>query len=81
MDERSETLRRQRRFEAYSEHRALLFSIAYRMLGSAADAEDMLHETFLQWQEAPDEEIRSLGQPTELKNRPPQRGTWSFAGC
>ncbi|MBV8894043.1 MAG: hypothetical protein JO266_19085 [Acidobacteria bacterium] len=51
------------------------------MLGSAADAEDMLHETFLQWQEAPDEEIRSLGQPTELKNRPPQRGTWSFAGC
>ena len=58
-DERPEMLRRQSRLQAYSEHRAVLFSIAYRMLGSAADAEDMLHETFLRWQEAPDEEIRS----------------------
>jgi DNA-directed RNA polymerase specialized sigma24 family protein len=31
----------------FEEHRGLLFSIAYRMLGSRADAEDILQETFL----------------------------------
>lgn len=36
--------------DAFQEHRPLLFSIAYRMLGSVADAEDMVQETFLRWQ-------------------------------
>jgi len=36
----------------FEEHRALLLSVAYRMLGSRADAEDMLQETFLRWQQA-----------------------------
>ncbi len=45
--------------EAFSRYRALLFSIAYRMLGSAADAEDMLQETFLRWQQTSYDEIRS----------------------
>jgi RNA polymerase sigma-70 factor, ECF subfamily len=43
---------------AFDLHRALLFSIAYRMLGSRADAEDMLQETFLRWQQASETEIR-----------------------
>jgi RNA polymerase sigma-70 factor (ECF subfamily) len=43
---------------AFNQHRALLFSIAYRMLGSRADAEDMLQETFLRWQQASGVEIR-----------------------
>jgi RNA polymerase sigma-70 factor (TIGR02957 family) len=30
-------------------HRALLFTVAYEMLGSAADAEDVLQETWLRW--------------------------------
>ena len=32
--------------ELFEEHRQLLFGIAYRMLGSVADAEDMVQETF-----------------------------------
>jgi RNA polymerase sigma-70 factor (ECF subfamily) len=31
----------------FDQYRSLLFSIAYRMLGSVADAEDMLQETFI----------------------------------
>lgn len=43
---------------AFDQHRGLLFSIAYRMLGSRADAEDMLQETFIRWQQASATEIR-----------------------
>ncbi|MBM2614119.1 RNA polymerase sigma-70 factor [Actinoplanes sp. LDG1-06] len=35
--------------EAFVAHRNLLFTVAYEMLGSAADAEDVLQETWLQW--------------------------------
>ena len=42
----------------FDEHRPLLFSIAYRMLGSVMDAEDVLQEAYLRWQRAPEEEIR-----------------------
>ncbi|WP_372446995.1 RNA polymerase sigma-70 factor [Streptomyces flavofungini] len=34
---------------AFLSHRNLLFTIAYEMLGSAADAEDVLQETWLRW--------------------------------
>jgi RNA polymerase sigma-70 factor (ECF subfamily) len=47
------------RLATFDQHRGLLFSVAYRMLGSVADAEDMLQETFIRWQQARDEEIRS----------------------
>jgi RNA polymerase sigma-70 factor (ECF subfamily) len=45
--------------ETYNQHRGLLFSIAYRMLGSAADAEDVLQDAFLRWQSASEAEVRS----------------------
>ncbi|WP_300007456.1 RNA polymerase sigma-70 factor [Pseudonocardia sp.] len=35
--------------DPYGEHRNLLFTVAYEMLGSAADAEDVLQETWLRW--------------------------------
>jgi RNA polymerase sigma-70 factor (ECF subfamily) len=47
------------RLAAFDQYRSLLFSIAYRMLSSVADAEDMLQETFIRWQQAPEQEIRS----------------------
>ena len=30
-------------------HRSLLFPVAYEILGSAADAEDVVQETWLRW--------------------------------
>jgi len=35
--------------EAFVAHRNLLFTVAYEILGSAADAEDVLQETWLRW--------------------------------
>jgi RNA polymerase sigma-70 factor (TIGR02957 family) len=35
--------------ETFIAHRNLLFTVAYEMLGSAADAEDVLQETWLRW--------------------------------
>jgi RNA polymerase sigma-70 factor (ECF subfamily) len=39
------------RLEAFNQHRSMLFAVAYRMLGSSADAEDLLQETFIRWQQ------------------------------
>lgn len=38
------------RLEAFNQYRPLLFGIAYRMLGSVADAEDIMQEAWLRWQ-------------------------------
>jgi RNA polymerase sigma-70 factor (TIGR02957 family) len=35
--------------ETFLAHRSLLFTVAYEMLGSAADAEDVVQETWLRW--------------------------------
>jgi RNA polymerase sigma-70 factor (ECF subfamily) len=35
--------------DVFSRHRSLLFTVAYEMLGSAADAEDVVQETWLRW--------------------------------
>src|SRR3712207_9371986 len=37
--------------EAFVAHRSLLFTVAYEMLGSAADAEDVVQEAWLRWAE------------------------------
>jgi RNA polymerase sigma-70 factor (TIGR02957 family) len=42
----------------FVEHRNLLFTVAYEMLGSAADAEDVLQETWLRWSEVDRAEVR-----------------------
>lgn len=43
------------RLATFDPYRGLLFSIAYRMLGTVADAEDMLQETFIRWQQSNEE--------------------------
>jgi RNA polymerase sigma-70 factor (ECF subfamily) len=39
-------------------HRSLLFTVAYEMLGSAADAEDVVQETWLRWADVDQREVR-----------------------
>src|SRR5215208_4880011 len=39
-------------------HRSLLFTVAYEMLGSAADAEDVVQETWLRWADVERAEVR-----------------------
>ena len=44
--------------DAFARHRSLLFTVAYEMLGSAADAEDVVQETWLRWAEADRADVR-----------------------
>jgi RNA polymerase sigma-70 factor (TIGR02957 family) len=44
--------------DSFVGHRNLLFTVAYEMLGSAADAEDVLQETWLRWSEAGHDHVR-----------------------
>lgn len=43
----------------FQHYRLLLFSIAYRMLGNATDAEDIVQDAFLRWLHASDNEVQS----------------------
>jgi RNA polymerase sigma-70 factor (ECF subfamily) len=58
------------RLATFDQYRGLPFSIAYRMLGSVADAEDMLQETFIRWQQASDPEIRSPPRLSDYHYQP-----------
>src|SRR5215813_13992018 len=46
--------------EAFERYRVLLFSIAYRMTGSASDAEDLVQETYLRYQAVDTSRIVSM---------------------
>ena len=45
----------------FDEHRRRIFGIAYRMLGTVADAEDIVQETWIRWQNADRVDIREPG--------------------
>ncbi len=46
--------------DAFVAHRNLLFTVSYEMLGSAADAEDVLQETWLRWADVEHDEVRDV---------------------
>jgi RNA polymerase sigma-70 factor (ECF subfamily) len=43
--------------EVFQDHRDLLFAVAYRMLGTVADAEDTVQDAWLRWSSAPRGEV------------------------
>lgn len=45
--------------ETFNQYRPLLFAIAYRMLGTLTDAEDMVQETFLRWEQTTQGTVKS----------------------
>lgn len=45
--------------DQFEQYRPLMFSIAYRMLGSAMEAEDMVQEAYLRYQNSPTADIQS----------------------
>ena len=46
-------------FLIFESHRQRLFGVAYRMLGSRAEAEDILQEAYLRWHSVAADEVRS----------------------
>jgi RNA polymerase sigma-70 factor (ECF subfamily) len=44
--------------DVFATHRDLLFTVAYEMLGSAADAEDVVQEAWLRWAEVDHDQVR-----------------------
>jgi RNA polymerase sigma-70 factor (TIGR02957 family) len=44
--------------EPFEEHRGLLFTVAYEMLGSVADTDDVLQESWLRWDAADHDDVR-----------------------
>ncbi len=45
--------------ETFKQHRGRLFGIAYRMLGTRAESEDILQEAYIKWHQANADEIES----------------------
>jgi RNA polymerase sigma-70 factor, ECF subfamily len=49
----------EKKVEIFRRHRARLFGIAYRMLGTQAEAEDILQEAYIRWHQANGDEIQT----------------------
>jgi len=45
--------------EVFESHRPRLFGVAYRMLGSRTDAEDLVQDAYLRWHQSATEDIHS----------------------
>lgn len=49
--------------QAFVEHRALLWGLAYRMLGTAADADDVVQDTFMRLERSPPDDLDAPLRP------------------
>ena len=47
------------RIQIFDDHRGRLFGIAYRMLGTAADAEDILQDAYIRWHGADPRDVKN----------------------
>ncbi|MCC5577968.1 RNA polymerase sigma-70 factor [Microtetraspora sp. AC03309] len=47
--------------DEFEKHRSRMFALAYRLLGSAVEAEDAVQDTYLRWSAAHHDEIQSPG--------------------
>src|SRR5687768_6253697 len=56
------------KLETFDQYRPLLFSIAYNMLGTAMDAEDMVQEVYVRWQSAGEVESPKAYMSTIVTN-------------
>ena len=45
--------------ESFESHRKLLFGLAYRMLGTVQDTEDVIQDTYIRWMNVDQETIES----------------------
>ncbi|QHC26109.1 RNA polymerase sigma factor SigJ [Streptomyces sp. GS7] len=52
---RPDGARDERRLAQFEEHRARLWGVAYRIMGTVSDADDAVQEAWLRWQALPDE--------------------------
>ena len=59
--------------QAFTAHRDLLFTVAYEMLGSAADAEDVLQEVWLRWVKVDLAQVRDQHACPSCGSRPGRR--------
>jgi RNA polymerase sigma-70 factor, ECF subfamily len=62
--------------QIFAGHRDRLFGIAYRMLGSRADAEDVLQDAWLRWHEQDAAELRSTEAWLTKTQRATYFGPW-----
>jgi RNA polymerase sigma-70 factor (ECF subfamily) len=46
--------------QVFDQHRPVMFALAYRMLGSAMDADDVVQEAFLRWHQVPQAHVESV---------------------
>jgi RNA polymerase sigma-70 factor (ECF subfamily) len=54
---------------AFEEHRPLLFHIAYRMLGTVSDAEDVVQEAWLRWHRGAEEVLAAKSYLAQVVTR------------
>ena len=62
---------------AFEDERGRLFGLAYRMLGSVADAEDVVQDAYLRWAGADQTAIHEPGRVAHDGDHPAGRST----GC
>lgn len=52
-------------FDVFDEHRGLMFSVAYGMLGEVAAAEDVVQDAFLRWEALDEERLENVRSPKD----------------